>query len=45
MITKRSNHIPTLTTNDNANIAGMLVRIFFDQKKFGDTTLHVNIVQ
>src|SRR5215467_11920579 len=45
MITKRSNHIPMLTTIDRTNSAGMLVRIRLDQKNCGLMTLQLIIVQ
>ena len=40
MMTKRSNHMPTLMRIDATNIAGMLRRIFLNQKICGTITLH-----
>jgi hypothetical protein len=44
-MTKRSNHIPMLTMIEMANISGMLVRTFLNQKSCGKMTLQLTIVQ
>ena len=45
MMTKRSNHMPTLMTSESTKMAAGEVRIFLNQKNCGLTTLHVTIVQ
>src|SRR5215217_3027591 len=45
MMTNRSNHMPTLMTNDSAKMATGDVRIFLNQNRCGDTTLHVTMIQ
>ena len=45
MITNRSNHMPMLTRIETTNIAGMLVRIFLNQKSCGTSTLQVTMIQ
>ena len=44
MMTKRSNHIPTLIRMDATNITGILFRNRLNQKICGTITLHVNMV-
>ena len=39
MITKRSSHMPTLTTSEMTNRNGTLVRRFLIQSRLGATTL------
>src|SRR5206468_1485798 len=45
IITKRSNHIPILTTIDRTKVAITEVRIFLNQNNCGDTTLHPIMIQ
>ena len=45
MITKRSNHIPTLTRRDVIRIAVVLLRKNLNQKTCGTTTLQVTMIQ
>ena len=45
MITKRSNHMPTLTKRLRMNISGMLVRTFLNQKSCGVMTLQLTMIQ
>ena len=45
MMTKRSNHMPTLTRMEITNSAAGLVRTSRRQRSCGTTTLQVTIVQ
>ena len=45
MITKRSNHMPTLTTIESTNMIGMLVRSFLNQKSCGVMTLQLTMIK
>jgi hypothetical protein len=45
MITKRSNHIPTLTRMDTTKSTGRLRLTRESHRSWGTTTLHVSIVQ
>ncbi len=43
MMTKRSNHMPTLTRSDTVKSTGTLVRAAFHQKSCGARTLQTTI--
>ena len=45
MMTKRSNHMPTLITSDSTNSAAVEVRSRLNQSSCGEMTLQVTMIQ